>query len=341
MNHLYLLFLLIALFFAPVTKAQNEKNRSLTENLPEKSEIIVPDTTINYATKDGQSLFMDIYHPSDASQCMYHGKKKPAILYIFGGAFVTGERDAILQLRYYKRLTELGFSVIAIDYRLGMKDMLTQKVSMIKLAKGLQNSLQMAVEDLYSATSWLLDHGDEVGINADNMVISGSSAGAMTVLQADYQMCNRSKFDVALPQGFKYKGIISFSGGVFTHEGKPDYRERTPSPTLLLHGVEDRIVHYKKIQFFNIGFFGSSTLVKRLKKYGCNYNIFRYIDSGHEVAGSLSSTLTQQLNFIYENIMDEDSKLIDASLNDPNIDHRFIMRTYKDIKSFAEINPDK
>ena len=364
--------------------AQKPSVADMNKNLPKKWEILKPDTTCVYAIKGTDTLRLDVYKPLEGSETMYNGKVKPTILYVFGGAFVTGERDAILQLRWYKKLVEEGFPVVAIDYRLALKNFFMPnqatsgnqtgksgkkpKVKKMEMAKMLPVALQQSVEDLYTATAYLLEHGDEFGVDARNMVVTGSSAGAMAVLQADYQMCNHDYFTERwskevvktgknqkkmtkyiaaqaridalnqLPRDFRYSGVISFSGGVWSTESRPDYREATPVPTLLIHGVDDRIVTFKQIRFFNYGFFGSSKLVSRLDRYDCSWRFMRYTGCGHEIAGSMTPTFTEQLTFIYENVMDGKHKIVDATLQEPGIDSRFRMRTARDITSFYQLN---
>ena len=358
------LSLLISALASPILASAQDKKPV------EKKDIILPDTTCVYAIKGTDTLRMDIYYPkrekilnicpmpgpiSKAIQATpvsqpkeivyrqttgplthYNGKEKPTILYIFGGGFAVGEKDAILQLRWYKKYVENGFRIIAIDYRLGLKDINNEHINKLKIVKKLKGSLDMAVEDLYTATNFLIEHGKELGIDPNNLVISGASAGAMTSLQADYELCNRDKFNVPLPEGFRYKGVISFSGGVTSKEGKPDYRTGTPAPTLLFHGIDDRIVNYKQLRFFHLGFFGSDKLAKRLEKYQTNYRIYRYQDCGHEVAASFNPTVAEQFDFIYDNVMEGKKKVIDATLDDPGIDARFKVKKYKDIYQMTD-----
>lgn len=92
------------------------------------------------------------------------------------------------------------------------------------------------MEDLFSATDYLVKNGKSMGIDPDNLVVTGSSAGAITVQQAEWVLCNRAaagrpgvagrpssdaRFGGlcdyghvadALPEGFNYKGIMAFCG---------------------------------------------------------------------------------------------------------------------------------
>jgi predicted esterase len=176
----------------------------------------------------------------------------------------------------------------------------------------------MAVEDLFSATEFIIDNSKELKINPNNLIISGSSAGAITVMQAEYEIANKTSWASVLPEGFNYAGVMSFSGAILSREGKVDYMNR-PCPTLMLHGTADELVPYKQIALFNLGFFGGGKLVERFQKYGLNYNMYHFIDYGHEIAGSMDTTLDLQLRFIETNIMLGKMRIIEAWISDPDV----------------------
>ena len=123
---------------------------------------------------------------------------------------------------------------------------------------------------------------------------------------------------VVLPEGFRYAGVMSFSGAILSREGKVDYAT-APCPTLMLHGTSDKLVPYKQIKLFNLGFFGGGKLVERFKKFGYSYNMFHFIDYGHEIAGSMYSTLDIQKKFLECNVMQKKMRIIEAWISDPDV----------------------
>ncbi len=54
--------------------------------------------TFLYATRDTCDLFMDVYYPPEDAPDSLEGRQKPAILFVFGGGFVTGQRSANFEL---------------------------------------------------------------------------------------------------------------------------------------------------------------------------------------------------------------------------------------------------
>lgn len=278
-------------------------------------DFISPDATYLFAKRDTCDLFLDIYNPAKGSQTIFEGKEKPTVIFMFGGGFIRGTRDDESYHKWFRQLTENGYRVVSIDYRLGLKG--SNKVGIAQV-NVLDKAIHMAVEDLFSATEFIIDNASELGIDPDNMIISGSSAGAITVMQAEYEIANKTRWASALPEGFNYAGVMSFSGAILSREGKVEYKT-SPCPTLMLHGTSDELVPYKQIAFFNLGFFGGGKLVERFQKFGLNYNMYHFIDYGHEIAASMSTTLDLQLRFIETNIMQGKKRIVEAWISDPDV----------------------
>lgn len=277
--------------------------------------LLSPDGTYLYARRDTCDLFMDVYDPADGSEETFMGIQKPTILFMFGGGFIRGTRDDESYNSWFRMLTENGYRVISIDYRLGLKG--TTKVGVAQV-NVLDKAIHMAVEDLFSATNFIIDNADQFGIDPSDIVISGSSAGAISVMQAEYEIANRTEWASVLPEGFNYAGVMSFSGAILSRKGKVKY-ETAPCPTMMLHGTADEVVPYRQIALFNLGFFGGGKLVERFKKFGYDYNMYHFIDYGHEIAGSMYSTLDLQLKFLESNVIQGKKRIIEAWISDPDV----------------------
>lgn len=280
-----------------------------------QTSLLTPDGTYMYERRDTCDLYLDVYDPADGSETTYMGIEKPTVIFMFGGGFIQGTRDNESYNSWFRMMTENGYRVISIDYRLGLKG--STKVG-IAQANVLDKAIHMAVEDLFSATNFILDNSDQFGVSADNIVISGSSAGAISVMQAEYEIANRTPWASVLPEGFNYAGVMSFSGAILSREGLVDYKT-DPCPTLMLHGTADRLVPYKQIKVLKLGFFGGGKLVKRFQKFGYNYNMYHFTDYGHEIAGSMSTTLDLQLKFLECNVMQKKMRIVEAWISDPDV----------------------
>ncbi|MCE5206646.1 MAG: alpha/beta hydrolase [Porphyromonadaceae bacterium] len=228
-----------------------------------------------FAEMQGTPLKLDIYK-NDSTTIL----PQPCLLFVFGGGFKEGTRDAKLYLPYFDYFARKGYTVVSIDYRLGMKG---KEAPGILNHKPLQESIEMAVSDLYAATNFLLAHADELNIDPSLIILSGSSAGAITVLQADYMERDNHPLARVLPDNFRYAGVISFAGGIFSTEGLPSYTQR-PAPTLFFHGSADKLVPYNNTRLFKLGMFGSKSLTKRFRDEGYPYVFYIMEDIGHEVS---------------------------------------------------------
>lgn len=276
---------------------------------------ISPDGTYLFAKRDTCDLYLDVYNPAAGSETTIDGMDKPTIVFMFGGGFIRGTRDDQSYHYWFRKLTENGYRVISIDYRLGLKGSTKVGVAQVNV---LDKAIHMAVEDLFSATTFIIDNAETLGVNPSNIVVSGSSAGAISVMQAEYEIANRTKWASSLPDDFNYAGVMSFSGAILSREGKVDYKNR-PCPTLMLHGTSDDLVPYKQIAVFNLGFFGGGKLVERFAKFGYNYNMYHFVDYGHEVAGSMSTTLDLQFKFLECNVMQDKMRIVEAWISDPDV----------------------
>lgn len=288
---------------------------------------IAPDGTYVFEKRDTCDLFMDVYNPAKGSETTLAGKTKPTIVFMFGGGFITGTRDDKSYNSWFRMLTENGYRVISIDYRLGLKGSSKVGIAQVNI---LDKAIHMAVEDLFSATVFMLDNAEQLGVERDNIVISGSSAGAITVMQAEYEIANRTSYASVLPEGFNYAGVMSFAGAILSRKGKVKY-ETAPCPTMMLHGTADKIVPYRQIALFNLGFFGGGKLVERFKKFGYGYNMYHFIDYGHEIASSMRTTFDLQLDFLEENVIQGKKRIIEAWISDPDVWKGSALKSRKDI----------
>lgn len=276
-----------------------------------------PSGTYLFAEKDGVSLYLDVYDPSPDAPALVQGKDNPTIVFVFGGGFKSGKRDQDYLVSYYRTLAEKGFRVVAPDYRLGMAGFKGKGLSK-DFINTLRYSIDIAVEDLFSATAFLVKNADSLGIDPGCIIAAGSSAGAITAMQGEWEICEGSPVTGILPEGFNYAGIMSFSGAVFTDKGGAKYGKE-PCPTLIFHGTADKIVPYGKMQLGKLFFGGARPIARSFAKNGYDYNVIRYLDKGHEVATSMPQNLDIQLQFITHNVLLGEKRIIDATFEDPSI----------------------
>jgi len=272
-------------------------------------------STYKVAERDTCDLYMDVYDP-----VMIPGDtlQRPTILYVFGGGFITGRRDDPFVLPWFKLLNENGYRVVSVDYRLGLKgvEMKFDLFHLIQSAKFTKTAVDMGVEDVFASVRFLVDNAEELGVDPDNIVIAGSSAGAMISLSSELEACNRTVRAEILPEGFHFKGVMSFAGAIMSTSGRPVYRS-APCPQLLIHGTKDGAVMYEKMGIGRWGMFGSSYLVEKvLKPAGYIYQIYRYVGHSHDMSANMMANWPEEKRFL-EALMAGQELVVDSTVDDP------------------------
>lgn len=242
---------------------------------------IVACDTFVYAVKEGDSLRLDRYTYAPALE---PDRPAPCLLFVFGGAFIEGSRDADNYRPFFEYLARKGYAVVSIDYRLGLKKPLAAgQLSPENFPQLLPQAVLMAVEDLYDATRFVADNAREWGIAPERIVACGSSAGAITVLQGEYLIANRHPLTAVLPQGFDYAGVISFAGAV-VDAGDDLHWASAPAPIMLFHGDADSNVPYDALRLGGAGFFGSKYIAAQLAEMKSPYYFYSVENADHAIA---------------------------------------------------------
>ena len=313
------IFLTLTILFTALAAWAQDADTTLVPRgqvKPEKDSIALPPVTwdmeVAFATRDTCTLSMDIYFPKDDKE------KHPCVLFVYGGGFVQNNQKEASVKRYCRRLADAGFVAVATDYRLGLKGV--KNSSLMTMADNLDRAIQLSTEDLFSAVEYLITYADELCIDPSQIILAGSSAGAITVLQADYELGNRTQLAAAMPADFRFAGVISFSGAIFSRKGKCKWTVQPPAPTLFLHGTSDELVTYNKIQVFNLGFFGTNQLVERFEKFDYPYMCIRFENRYHEVAAFMNGFFNQTVGFIEQFVFNKKNWQVDVTFTDPDFD---------------------
>lgn len=236
--------------------------------------------TYHYATHDGVELRMDIYRSSLSAEL----SPRPCVIFMFGGGFVGGERDNEVYMGYFEGLARQGIVVASIDYRLGLAGIGGDGDMDVKSMVGaMSNAVNIAVEDLYAATNYILLRATELNVDRDRIVISGSSAGAIAALQAEWLMCAGDARSEVLPADFRYGGVVACAGAIFSTSGRPKFN-RPAAPMMLFHGTSDRNVPYDRASILGVGFYGSSYIAKQLDKHSSPYYFYSVEYADHSLA---------------------------------------------------------
>ena len=134
-----------------------------------------------------------------------------------------------------------------------------------------------------------------------------------------------------LPKDFRYAGIVSCAGAIYSTKGKPRFKSE-PAPMLLFHGTSDSNVPYDHAAILGIGFYGSKYITEQLDKLGTPYLFYSAEYENHTLAGT---PLIYQCDFILQFIKDYilEGKRLRVEYNTTNLEGekrptRFTAREY-------------
>ena len=273
-------------------------------------ETVVPQT-FEFVQRGNQALQMDVYRPANPRP------DSACVLFMFGGGFVTGRRTA--DSLYFCQLADRGFTVVSIDYRLHLKEVDFDTVGLFNMQGVFRDAINIAASDCAAAIAFVCNHAESWGIASNRIVLSGSSAGAIAVLQLDYCRANSLPPAEELPTGFVPAAVVPYAGAVYAVGGTPQYRT-PPAPTFFMHGTKDRIVNYRKFPpVLRSGLYGPKKLQRLFEKNDYCHWIFRFEGIGHEVATVMRYTLPEFCAFVDAalsgRIMSYDATVRDRNIN--------------------------
>ncbi len=121
-----------------------------------------PDSTVTYATVAGVPLRLDVLRPPAGVR-----RRRVPVLQVHGGGFTGGKRTS--QRADAADLARAGYTVLAIDYRLGPSP-----------------TFDASPGDVACAAAWTVRHARDLDVDPARLVLSGGSAGAALALQVAY-----------------------------------------------------------------------------------------------------------------------------------------------------------
>jgi predicted esterase len=247
--------------------------------------------TVTYFANDSLKLEMDIFLPKTKGK-----EKLPLLIHVHGGGFAMGERSSDHTIT--KQAAANGFVAANITYTLYMKGKSFSCDG--KLPEKIK-AIQIAANQLQEAVIYFLKNQSTYNIDPEKVFISGSSAGAETVLHAafwDSKMM--SMYPDKLPEGFKYAGVISGAGAIM------DLNLITPEnlvPVFFFHGSCDTTVPYGTAAHHYcpsnspgwLMLFGSYSIYNHIIGLKGNTKLVTFCGGGHEYSAELFHKDPQQL----------------------------------------------
>ncbi len=247
--------------------------------------------TVTYFANDTLKLEMDIFIPKTKGK-----DKLPLFVHVHGGGFSGGDRSNDHTIS--KQAAANGFVAANITYTLYMKGKSFSCDG--KLPEKIK-AIQIAANQLQEAVVYFLNNQSTYNIDPKKVFISGSSAGAETVLHAAFWDAKMmSLYPGKLPEGFTYAGVISGAGAIM------DLNLITPNnlvPVLFFHGSCDTTVPYGTAAHHYcppnspgwLMLFGSYSIYNHIISLKGNTRLVTFCGGGHEYSGELFSKDPQQV----------------------------------------------
>lgn len=212
-------------------------------------------------------------------QALSDDKLAPCIIFAFGGSFTHGNRENPQYLPYFEFMANRGYVVCSIDYRTTLSGFNASQ-DLESYAQALVGAINTATVDFFTATAYILQNAQTWHIDPSKIVASGSSAGAITALQAAFTLSTGQP--EGFPDGFNYAAAVSFAGAILS-QGAPEISPRL-CPVMLFQGDADRQVPYNSLVLGPIGLYGSNYLTNAIKNAGGSGAFWSVLGADHRMA---------------------------------------------------------
>jgi acetyl esterase/lipase len=225
-----------------------------------------------------QNLKLDVYLPPKTTEV----QKLPFVLFIHGGGFTAGDKSS--GLNAMMSFAQAGFVSVSIDYRVAgsIDPTITDPCD---IDTNITNkSIYMAVQDSRAAMRYMVANAEKYHIDTSRIFLVGSSAGAVTALNAYY--LTQEDFNSYIPNVESELGGIDNADNNLTNTFRivamgansgclPSVNyinAQNAVPTIFFHGGADSVIPIDKGHSYycpnTIYVYGSRSLYKRFEQLG-------------------------------------------------------------------------
>lgn len=188
------------------------------------------------ARGQNELLYLDLYRPVGDDGPLVD---RPLVVFAHGGSFKNGSRKGSEIAGYLRRMALRGWAMATISYRLrptGTAGSKPNQDLIVEAALGDSDTLRDAQHDMQAAVRFLRANATTYGIDPEKIAVGGSSAGAVTALQA--------AINEEDPGESGTPGVSSAVAAAVSVSGAadPDHIEAGDPPFFMMHGGFDATV---------------------------------------------------------------------------------------------------
>lgn len=255
----------------------------------------------------GQTTSLNFDFVAPAGDTM---KYRPLVLLVHEGAYLFGDLGnemgkAILMARR-------GYAAASINYRLGFNGGSEQNTCGGS-GQEVVRAVYRSVQDTYAAIHYFVDRADEFGIDPRQILLAGSSAGAITISALVYM--NEADFEGLQPgiskalgpldpraaeNAFRVRAILTTMGyGLF----KSSYITQTNAmPTVFFQRTGDNVLPYYKGTFLSCPSYpameGAKPAVDLLKTFKVPFELNYENQDGHHLSYPEEHIVSRYAQFV-------------------------------------------
>jgi acetyl esterase/lipase len=150
---------------------------------------------VPYANTGNERHKLDIVYPKNYNEMVAKGEKSKLIVNVYGGGYVSGDKQA-LSSGFAQWATEQGYAVANVQYSLAP-----------------ENKFPTSIIEVKAAIRYLRAHADELGLDADKIVLWGTSSGAYVTDMVALTNNNPAYEDLSMgnaDESSAVQGVISY-----------------------------------------------------------------------------------------------------------------------------------
>ncbi len=272
-----------------------------------KNEAPITKGDIEYNLTYSKDKTLDIYFPTQSNY-----KKSPVLLYLHGGAWITGRKEALNLNRFntaFNTLRAEGYTIISPEYT---------------LADG-ESPFPNCIIDGFTAIEWITNHADSLNLDLNNFGIMGESAGSHIAMMNAF--ASPSDFDLLYE-----KGTLDYLINIYgPNDLKHLYQSQTvDSLTSLIENLPPTLQEYVNLPHILFGFNPEKDSLKMVE-FTNLYSPLHYVSKTSSLPTLMIHGTTDRV-VPFEQSVHLKAKLDDLNMPNelyvlPEVDHAFFGAT--------------